>query len=100
VWLGAETTVPACHLSRRLVTVTLCPFGTDSRCTKPAVSRKSGNFLTALLHIQLVLPITTKAAKLKQSQKVGYFEKRNGNGKERLSKQLHFICIKEGHTVA
>jgi hypothetical protein len=41
VWLGAETTVPACHLSRRVLcttcTVTLCPGGNNSRCTKQSM---------------------------------------------------------------
>jgi hypothetical protein len=42
VWLGAETTGPACHLSRRFLcttcTVTLCSGGNNSRCTKPSMS--------------------------------------------------------------
>jgi hypothetical protein len=51
VWLGTETTVPACHLPRRFLcrtcTVTLCPGGTDSRRAKPSMSKISGNVLTA-----------------------------------------------------
>jgi hypothetical protein len=51
VWFSEETTVTACHLSRRFLcrtrTVTLCLGGTDSRYIKP--SRNSWNFLTAPL---------------------------------------------------
>jgi hypothetical protein len=62
VWLGAETTVPACHLSSRFLRtashnlcksgmykwpVTHCPGGTNSWCTKPSTSKNSRNFLTA-----------------------------------------------------
>jgi hypothetical protein len=53
----AETTVPACHLSRlcKTCTVALCPGGTKSWRSKKLASKKSGNFLTAPRRINLYL---------------------------------------------
>jgi hypothetical protein len=44
VWLGAETTVPACHFLCKTCIVTLCPGGMNSRCTNCRCRRIPGTF--------------------------------------------------------